>query len=478
MKKNLIKIIILLLVFAPQALTASQATADLAGYILLQVEQSGEAWYVNPESLEMHFLGRPMDAFRIMREQGIGISNNDLNKIPIGLLAYTGLDSDNDGLSDALESAINTNANLNDSDADSHSDWAEVSSAYNALGTGIMPIDLVFSAKHKGRIFLQVEQRGEAWYVNPEDNKRYFLGQPADAFDVMRQLGLGISNQDLFPNNAQINEPSTEETPDFKEIVTKADNFDLRQIEFLIMELVNQERLNAGLKAVEWNSELANVAREHSEDLALENSNFTGFYKACDYPIIHHEGNDFGYYNSNRLNSRDIYYYQKTGENIALVSAARVTVRYGEGDPAGAELENCSSQRNKWDEEFRVKMAMDVSESVKLEDLNSELGRRSLEFGKRSEVEAAEVVWLSELLLAQDTVRGWMESQGHKDNILTQEYNEAGVGIDYVNGYIISTQVFITRATCGYPGGACCKESGYMPYCYVPYSCVENFCVN
>lgn len=478
MKKSLIKFIILLLVFAPQALIAGQATADLAGRILLQVEQNGEAWYVNPENLEMHFLGRPMDAFRIMREQGIGISNKNLDKIPIGLLKNTGLDSDNDGLSDALESAIGTKNYSTDSDGDSHNDWVEVSSAYNALGQGVMPIDLVFSAKHRGRIFLQVEQGGEAWYVNPENNKRYFLSRPADAFDVMRQLGLGISNQDLFPGSTQANEPVGEETPEYTEIVTRADNFDLRQIEFLIMELVNQERLNAGLKAVEWNSELANVAREHSEDLADENSSFTGFYKACDYPIIHHEGNDFGYYNSNRLNNRDIYYYQKTGENIALVSAARVTVRYGEGDPAGAELENCSSQRDQWDKEFRAKMAEETNESVKLGDLDNELGRRTREYRARSEVEAAEVVWLSELMLAQDTVQGWMESQGHKDNILTQEYNEAGVGVDYVNGYIISTQVFINRAICGYPGSACCEESGYMPYCYVPYSCVENFCVN
>ena len=27
------------------------------------------------------------------------------------------------------------------------------------------------------------------------DNKRYFLGRPADAFGVMKKLGLGISNK-------------------------------------------------------------------------------------------------------------------------------------------------------------------------------------------------------------------------------------------------------------------------------------------
>ena len=49
----------------------------------------------------------------------------------------------------------------------------------------------------KGRILLQVEQHGEAWYVNPTDNKRYYLGRPDDAFEIMRSFGLGITNNDL-----------------------------------------------------------------------------------------------------------------------------------------------------------------------------------------------------------------------------------------------------------------------------------------
>lgn len=48
-----------------------------------------------------------------------------------------------------------------------------------------------------GRILLQVEENGEAWYVNPVNNERYFLGRPADAFKIMRNFGLGISNSDL-----------------------------------------------------------------------------------------------------------------------------------------------------------------------------------------------------------------------------------------------------------------------------------------
>jgi len=38
-----------------------------------------------------------------------------------------------------------------------------------------------------GRILLQVEQRGEAWYVDPVDLQRYFLGSPDDAFNLMQK---------------------------------------------------------------------------------------------------------------------------------------------------------------------------------------------------------------------------------------------------------------------------------------------------
>ena len=40
--------------------------------------------------------------------------------------------------------------------------------------------------KLSGKIVLQVEQNGEAWYINPNNYKRYFLGRPNDAFALMR----------------------------------------------------------------------------------------------------------------------------------------------------------------------------------------------------------------------------------------------------------------------------------------------------
>ncbi len=169
----------------------------LKGKIVLRVEQNGEAYYINPQDKSMHSLGRPKDAFSVMRDQGVGITNIDLKKIPIGLSNLTGPDSDKDGLPDLFEDAIGTDKENPDTDNDGHNDKQELEGQYNPNGEGKLNTNQKFAQNQEGKILLQVEGNGEAWYVNPEDNKRYFLGRPTDAFQVMRRLGLGISNRDF-----------------------------------------------------------------------------------------------------------------------------------------------------------------------------------------------------------------------------------------------------------------------------------------
>ncbi len=170
---------------------------NFRGKILLQVEKAGEAYYVHPEEEEMHFLGRPDDAFSIMRDKGIGITNSDLDKIPVSLDYLSGKDSSGDGLPDAFKEALGLDVNSTDSDGDGYDDYTELLHGYDPLGPGRLSYDKDFAALQAGKILLQVEQKGEAWYINPENNKRYFLGRPNDAFNIMRNLGLGISNADF-----------------------------------------------------------------------------------------------------------------------------------------------------------------------------------------------------------------------------------------------------------------------------------------
>ena len=111
----------------------------LSGRILLQVQGHGESWYVNPMDLLKYFMGRPADAFAMMRKFGLGVSEKD----------------------------------------------------YTAFAKGKVPANL------SGRILLRVKAHGEAYYVNPLDHKMYYMGRPADAFALMRKFGLGITNSDL-----------------------------------------------------------------------------------------------------------------------------------------------------------------------------------------------------------------------------------------------------------------------------------------
>lgn len=142
--------------FLPSFVTAKDANElpDLKGKILLQVESRGEAWYINPSNNKKYHLGSPTNAFNMIQELGVGITNSDLAKIPLGHL----------------------------SQFNSPSKTAKTSP---------------FIKKNLGKFFLQVESRGEAWYLNPIDMKRYYLGRPYDAFMAIKKFGIGITDKDL-----------------------------------------------------------------------------------------------------------------------------------------------------------------------------------------------------------------------------------------------------------------------------------------
>lgn len=164
----------------------SFASVDLAqtqsGKILLDVQKNGEAWYIHPLTKERYYLGRPDDAFELMRIMGLGISNADLSKIPKASDSWVG--------------------------------------------------DTNLRKQLSGRILLQVESNGEAWYINPDTAKRYFLGRPEDAFAIMRDLGLGVSHELLItiPDGGEVSASTSFDVP-FTAQAPFAEWDDLRQQE-------------------------------------------------------------------------------------------------------------------------------------------------------------------------------------------------------------------------------------------------------
>lgn len=155
--KKIIILIIFCLSLAPDIAAAESLAQKLSGRILLQVQSSGQAWYVNPADGLRYYLGRPADAFIIMKNLALGISEADFN---------------------------------------------------------ILDADKNLAGRLKGRIILRVEAKGEAYYISSTDGRKYYLGRPTDAFNLMRRLALGITNTNL----AKI--PAAQPTPSKSAVTT------------------------------------------------------------------------------------------------------------------------------------------------------------------------------------------------------------------------------------------------------------------
>lgn len=109
------------------------------GKILLQVEEQGQAYYINPKDNKRYYMANGDEAYRIMRYLGVGITNSNLQKVKT---------------------------------------------------------DKIFAKKNSGKIFLQIESLGEAYYIDFNGNAHY-LRDGSAAYTVMRNLGLGITNNNL-----------------------------------------------------------------------------------------------------------------------------------------------------------------------------------------------------------------------------------------------------------------------------------------
>ena len=176
---------------------ASSLSYDLRGRLLIEAQNKGQAWYVDKENGLKHSLSQE-SFFETIKKNAIGISNNDLIKIPIAVdPRLINIDSDGDGLDDALEIAISTDPFNPDTDGDSYPDGLEIKNHFNPLGSGRLAIDLNFSKNLSGQFLLQVEGRGEIWYINPLDNLRYYISNYDDLLRLVSILGLGVSSEDI-----------------------------------------------------------------------------------------------------------------------------------------------------------------------------------------------------------------------------------------------------------------------------------------
>jgi len=170
----------------------------VTGRTLIAVDKRGEAWYVSPRDNQRYYLGNGQTVNNTIEKVAVAISNDDLKKIKIGIIQIDDFtDTDGDGLWDRLEQVLGMNYLSADTDGDGYADGDEIANNYNPLGPSKLPFDSKISQKYAGYILLQYQNNGEAWYVFPPDNKRYYLGNGDQTFQILTKLAMGITKANL-----------------------------------------------------------------------------------------------------------------------------------------------------------------------------------------------------------------------------------------------------------------------------------------
>lgn len=151
-------------------------------------------------------------------------------------------------------------------------------------------------------------------------------------------------------------------------------------LEERIHRFINRERTNQGLAALAWNDALSGIARTHSRDMGKRN------YFSHDSP----EGKDF------------FARYRQAGYSCA--------VRVGKMIHQGAE---------------------NIALNHLYESVTTVNGKAFYD-------------WSSAEHIAETTVRGWMNSPGHRKNILTPHWRSEGIGVFITP----DDKVYITQNFC------------------------------
>lgn len=115
-----------------------QAANNLSGRILLQVQDKGQAWYINPANNQRYFLKASDESVSELVKIGLGVSNKDF-----------------------------------------------------------LAIQKKAPARLLGRILIKVEDKGKAYYLNPIDKKLSEFKKANDVSELVRKYGLGATNASI-----------------------------------------------------------------------------------------------------------------------------------------------------------------------------------------------------------------------------------------------------------------------------------------
>jgi uncharacterized protein YkwD len=199
-------------------------------------------------------------------------------------------------------------------------------------------------------------------------------------YSYFNPLFITSSEISEFLNENKIGSEKKVISQDIVSKVTKPE-INISQLEKRIHELVNEERKKYGLTPLKWDDKLALITRKHSQDMALNN-----------------------YFDHINLKGED-------PTERGLKEGYRCYKNYGSYYTEGI-AENIF-QNNLYD-------SVTYINGIPVYDYNS----------------------LEEI--AESTVEGWMESPGHRSNILNKNYDREGIGVAISN----DDKVYITQDFC------------------------------
>ncbi len=150
MKRIVFAALAVMTVFTSVAPTFAAESTNLSerlkGHFLLSVQDRGKIWYVSPENGTRIYIPDATNAWMLIKDRMIGISNADLAKLPL---------------------------------------------------PGQKAQDPALLNRLKGQFLLAVENHGEVWFVNPHTNARHYLGTGEKTYEQVKGVALGITLENL-----------------------------------------------------------------------------------------------------------------------------------------------------------------------------------------------------------------------------------------------------------------------------------------
>lgn len=165
-------------------------------------------------------------------------------------------------------------------------------------------------------------------------------------------------------------------------LLTQKPIIDKSELEITVHQLTNQYRIQNGLNSLSWDDELSKIARSHSQDMALR-----------------------GYFSHDTPEGRD-------------------------------PTDRGASQGYKCEKIVGYIMYIGIAENIFQNNLYHTIWYTN---GVPTSYD-----WNSLDDIAQTTVDGWMNSTGHRKNILTETFDREGIGVEIAS----NDKVYITQNFC------------------------------